>query len=96
MKKILFIFGICLLAFSSCCDHQYVLDGKSSGLWEEYHCIKCADTYRLWLVDDHPVVYKDKDGFYRTFYVSKGSKTETRDKDFRPRDIFNKYWYKNF
>lgn len=74
MKKILIILGICLVTFSSCCDHQYVLDGKRSGLWEEYHCIKCADSYRLWLDDFSTVECKGGVPIFNTY--KKGQKTE--------------------
>lgn len=72
MKKVLLILGIGLLSLTSCdrCNHQYVLDGRSKGLWEEYHCIKCADSYRLWL-DEFTTM---KNGKFITY--KRGDKTK--------------------
>ena len=76
MKKLLLILGIGLLTLTSCdrCNHQYVLDGRSAGLWEEYHCIKCADSYRLWL--DDWTLTKWNNGVPTFKDVKKGDKTK--------------------
>lgn len=74
MKKILLILGIGLLSLTGCCDHEYVLDGRSKGIWEEYHCIKCADSYRLWL-DDFSVT-KTTNGEVKFIDIKKGQKTK--------------------
>ena len=74
MKKVLLILGIGLLSLTGCCDHDYVLDGRSAGLWEEYHCKKCADSYRLWL-DDFSVT-KTQNGVVTFIDIKKGQKTK--------------------